>query len=113
MEIPYILSKVTESALDLKCINLIQFDMEGKSSIADYVLVCHGTSRAHSQGIADRILLNLKKEGLLPLGVEGYVEGSWILIDFNTVLIHIFLEDIRETFQIEEIYQDFPSKSFE
>ncbi len=113
METPYLLTKITESALDLKANNLFQFDMEGKSSLADYIIVCHGTSTAHTQGITDRITLDLKKDGLLPLGVEGYNEGAWILIDFNTVIVHVFLEETRELYNFEELYQDFPCKTFE
>ncbi|MBU2513021.1 ribosome silencing factor [bacterium] len=113
METPYLLSKITQSALDLKAINLFQFDMEGKSSLTDYMVVCHGTSTAHVQGIADRIAFDLKKDGLLPLGIEGYNEGTWILLDFNAVIVHIFLEETRKLYNFEELFQDYPSKSFE
>ncbi|MCG8337158.1 MAG: ribosome silencing factor [Proteobacteria bacterium] len=113
MDIPFTLSKISQSASDLKAVDLVQIDMDGKSSLADYILVCHGTSTAHTKGIADKISLNLKKEGILPIGVEGYDSGEWILMDFNTVIIHIFLEETRETFNLEEIYQDFNTTHLE
>lgn len=113
METPYLLTKITQSASDLKAIDLVQFDMDGRSSLTDYVVICHGTSSAHVQGIADRITLNLKKEGVLPLGVEGYEEGNWILIDFNIAIIHILLEETRELYKFEELYQDYPSRTIE
>lgn len=113
MDIPFTLSKISQSASDLKALDLVQIDMEGKSSLADYVLVCHGTSTAHTKGIADKISLNLKQEGILPIGVEGYESGEWILMDFNTVIIHIFLEETREIFNLEEIYQDFTTTNLE
>ena len=87
--------------------------MEGKSSLADYILICHATSTAHAKGIADKVLMNLKQEGITPLGIEGYESREWILLDFNSVILHIFLEETRENFMIEEIYQDFPSKQLE
>ena len=87
--------------------------MAGKSSLADYILICHGTSTTHVRGIADRISLDLKKEGLLPLGVEGYESGEWILLDYNTAVIHVFLEENRGFFDLEEVYKDFETTTFE
>jgi ribosome-associated protein len=113
METPSILSRISRSATDLKAINPVQIDLEGKSSIADFILICHGTSTAHTRGIADKISLNLKKEGVLPIGIEGYDSGEWILMDFSSVIIHIFLEEVRETFNLEEIYRDFKIKELE
>ncbi len=113
MDIPFTLSKISQSASDLKAVDLVQIDMDGKSSLADFILICHGTSSAHTKGIADKISLNLKKEGILPIGVEGYDSGEWILMDFNTVIIHIFLEETREAFNLEEIYRDFTTTHLE
>lgn len=113
MEAPILLEKIVQAALDLKAQNLIQFDMEGKSALADYVIVCHGTSTAHSQGISDKINLDLKHQGILPLGIEGHSGGEWILLDYNEVIVNIFLEESRQLYQLEELYQDHSSKTFE
>ncbi len=113
MEISSTLGRISQSASDLKAINLIQVDLEGKSSFADFILICHGTSTAHARGIADKISFNLKKEGVLPIGVEGYNSGEWILMDFDSVVIHIFLEETRETYNLEELYKDFKAKKLE
>ncbi len=104
------LSTIVQSALDLKARSLMEIDMEGKSSLSEYVILCHGTSTAHARGISDKISLTMKKENILPLGIEGYNEGEWILMDFNTVIIHIFLEETRELYNFEELYKDFPTK---
>ena len=87
--------------------------MGGKSSLADYILICNGTSTTHTRGIADRISMDLKKEGILPLGVEGYESGEWILLDYNTAIIHIFLEEHREYYDLEGVYRDFETTAFE
>lgn len=110
METQQLLNLITETALDIKALELSVFDMEGKSAISDYLVICHGTSTAHTQGIADNIALTLKKKGEMPLGIEGLNEGRWILIDYNTVIIHIFLEEVREQYNLEEIYQTFPKR---
>ena len=91
----------------------ISFDMEGTSSLSDYVIICHGTSRTHVRGIADKISLACKKDGILPLGVEGYEEGEWILMDYSSVIIHIFQDEYREIFKLEELYEHLESTQFE
>ncbi len=110
METQLLLNSITETAKNIKALDLIVIDMEGKSAITDYLIICHGTSTAHTHGIADNIHLTLKKNGVLPLGIEGMDEGQWILVDYNTVIVHIFLEDIREQYNIEEIYNTYPKR---
>lgn len=113
MDTTNLLENITESALNLKAINPIQFEMEGKSAISDYVIVCHGTSIAHTQGIADKINFQLKQQGVLPIGIEGYENGEWILMDYNAVVVHIFVEENRELFDLEEIFKEYPQKSLQ
>lgn len=113
MNAPYLVTQIRELALDLKAIDLKQVDTQGKSAISDYILICHGTSIAHSQGISDRISFGLKKDGILPYGIEGYETGEWILMDYNTVIIHIFTEENRELFNLEDLYLEYKIESFE
>ena len=113
MELDLIEETITQAALDLKAINLIRFDMENTSSLSDFVIICHGTSTTHVRGIADNISLNCKKADVLPLGVEGYEEGEWVLMDYNSVIVHIFLEETREIFNLEEIFETLSSEKFE
>lgn len=110
MDTNSILSIITEKASDIKALDVVVLDMEGKSAITDYLVICHGTSTAHTQGIADNIYLTLKQKEILPLGIEGQDEGRWILVDYNSVIIHIFLEDVREQYNIEEIYNTYPKR---
>ncbi len=110
MEPPFLVAQIIQSSLDLKANELMQIDLAGKSSLADYILICHGTSTAHTRGIADRVMMDLKKEGILPMGTEGYESGEWILLDYNTTIIHIFLEENRRLFNLEDVYHDFESR---
>lgn len=98
------LANICEAALDLKAQALVQIDLEGKSSLADFIVICQGTSTTHVKGIADRISLNLKQAGILPLGIEGYDSGLWILMDFNSVIVHIFQEETRSFYDLEQLY---------
>lgn len=110
METPQLLATITDSAKDIKALDLVVIDMEEKSAVTDFLVICHGTSTAHTRGIADRVAMTLKQKGIRPLGIEGQEQGQWILIDYNTVILHIFLEDIREHYSIEEIYQTCPRR---
>jgi len=107
METTDLLSTITEAAADIKALDMITFDLEGKSSLTEFVVICHGTSTAHTKGIADKIVYTLKRNNLLPLGIEGAENGEWILMDYNAVIVHIFLQEMREHYQIEELFQEF------
>jgi len=104
MDTKRLLNEIIHSASDVKALDLVEMDVEGKSSVADFIVICHGTSTAHVKGISTKIEMNLKKHKLLPLGVEGYDTGEWILMDYNSVIVHIFLEEIRGNYQLEELY---------
>jgi ribosome-associated protein len=78
------------------------------SSFADYFLICHGDSSRQVQGIASNIEEKLKKTGFVPLGIEGYQEGSWVLMDYGDVIIHIFQKPIREFYDLERLWVDAP-----
>lgn len=105
METTDLLLTIKDAALDIKALDLVTFDLEGKSSLTEFIVICHGTSTAHTKGIADNIGYSLKKKKQLPLGVEGAENGEWILMDYNAVIVHIFLEESRERYQIEELFQ--------
>jgi ribosome silencing factor RsfS/YbeB/iojap len=69
-----------KAALEKKAQDVVILDVKEMCSFADYFIICSGTSNRHVQGIATHIETRLKKEGFLPLGVEGLTEGAWILL---------------------------------
>lgn len=96
------------AALDKKALNLVILEIKELSSIADYFIICSGKSDRQVQGIAYSIEESLKKEGILPLGIEGFSEAKWILLDYNDVVIHVFYEPIREFYDLEGLLFDAP-----
>ena len=78
------------------------------SSIADYLLICSGTSDKQVQAIAGSVEEGLKKKGTRPLGTEGLREGRWALIDYGDVIAHIFLEPVREFYNLEGLWAEAP-----
>jgi ribosome-associated protein len=91
-------------ALDKKAKDLVILKVSELSSFADYFLICHGDSHRQVQGIAREIEEKMKKAGFLPLGIEGYREGNWILMDYDDIIIHIFQKPVREFYDLERLW---------
>ncbi len=75
-----------------------------KTIIADYFVICSGTSTTHLRGIADEVIEKLEKEGIVAAHVEGYETATWILIDFLDVVVHIFQQSEREFYNLEKLW---------
>jgi ribosome-associated protein len=96
------------ASLQRKAKDLIILNVKEYSSIADYFIICSGTSDRQVHAIAASIQENLKEYGILPLGIEGERLGKWVLMDYADVIIHIFYEPIREFYDIERLWSDVP-----
>ena len=97
-----------KAALKKKAYDLIALDIKGISSFADYFIICSATSNRQVQAIASSIELDLKKERIYPLGIEGFSEGEWILLDYDEVIIHVFYQPLREFYELERLWADAP-----
>jgi ribosome-associated protein len=101
--------RAARAALDKKAIDLTVLDVQGVSSVTDYLLVCSGRSAPHVKTIADAIRDELKADGVRPLHTEGQPESGWVLLDYGDVLMHVFLEDTRAYYALERLWGDAPS----
>ena len=99
-------SLCVKAALKKKALNLIALDIKGISSFADYFIICSGNSNRQVQAIAEAIELELKKKGIYPLGIEGFNEGNWILLDYDDIIIHVFYQPLREFYDLERLWVD-------
>jgi len=97
------------AALERKAGNLVILKVRELSSFTDYFVICSGTSDRQVRSIADHVEERLKKEGILPLGVEGRQGGNWILMDYGEVILHIFFEATREFYDIERLWAEAPA----
>ena len=89
---------------DQKALNITTIDLAGKSNIADYVIIATGTSNRHLSSISDKIQRILKKNKRKILGVDGENTGDWVVIDLEDVIIHLFRDEVREYYKIEELW---------
>jgi len=92
------------AALDKKARRLVLQDLRGQSDLCDFQLVCSGENDRQTHAIADAIEDQLKKAGTRPVAVEGKQTGNWILVDFGPVLIHVFLDSLRDFYAIETLF---------
>ena len=105
-------ARAVAAAQDTKAQDVVVFDMDSRSPITDYVLICSGRSQAHVRGIAGRIEEELKKDGLRHTSMEGYQEGSWVLMDYDVMLIHVFHPDTRAYYDLDGLLQDYSAERY-
>ena len=96
------------AALEKKAKNIIILNMQKVTSFADYSIVCSGTSDRQVQSIAQAIEENMKKNGFLPLGIEGERTAQWILMDYADIIVHVFYEPVRDFYDMERLWSDAP-----
>ena len=81
-------------------------DLRGRTLIADYFVICSGNSNTHIKGIADGLLVDGKAEGVRKIGMEGYAQAKWVLVDYGDVVVHIFAPDERKYYDIESLWKE-------
>lgn len=100
---------IVQIALDKKAENLLMLDIRGLSVIADYFVICTGTSDRQVRAIAKEIDEQLKKQaGLDPAHVEGMQEATWVLLDYSAVIVHIFDPATRDYYRLEKLWAEAP-----
>ena len=92
--------------VDKKGFDIQMLDVAAITSIAEKFVICQAKNRSQSQAIADEIMAKLKAENEQPLRVEGYQGGGWILLDYNDLIIHIFLPDEQEYYKLPRLWKD-------
>lgn len=104
----------TDPSLDLyvkatlakKALHPVVLDVHELSSVADIFIICGGRSNRQVKAIAEHTQIELKKNGIRPLSVEGMGEGHWVLMDYGHVIIHVFYEPVRSFYDLEGLWID-------
>lgn len=79
--------------------------VSAKTDIADFFVVCSGTSNTHIKTLADEVEYQSEQRGVKLLSYEGRNNNSWILLDFVTVVVHIFSREAREFYNLDKLYK--------
>ncbi len=94
------------AALDKKAENIVVLEVKKIIDYADYFLILSGNSVRQNQAIFDSIIESLKGLKKRPLHVEGFERGEWILLDYGSIIIHIFSPKAREYYDLESLWGD-------
>ena len=95
---------ITETLEDDKAEELVVIDLDGKSSVADHMIIASGRSGRHVSALADHLLRKLKEIGSGRARVEGLPNADWVLIDAGDVVVHLFKPEVREFYNLERIW---------
>ncbi len=94
------------AAEDKKALDLVVLNLTEITAFADYFVICHGTSARQVQAIADEIEDRLKKQQVRPLNIEGYPNAEWVLMDYGSMIVHVFSETSRRFYDLERLWRD-------
>jgi len=103
-----ILLNVAKGIFEKKGYNVLKLDLrELENRIADFFVICHGTSTSQVDSICDSVEDTVRKNaGEKPLHIEGLDNCFWVLLDYGNVVVHIFLEEYRNFYSLESLWAD-------
>ncbi len=106
-----VIALVVEALEALKGVDVVTIDIEGKSSIADAMIIATGTSQRHVNSLAESVRLAAKDANHPPLGIEGDSGSDWVLVDLGDVIAHVMTEEKREFYELEKLWSVGPAES--
>lgn len=95
---------ITDQLEAEKAEDIVTIDLESKSSMADYMVVCSGRSARQVGSLAEKLSASLKIEHAVFSRIEGKSAGDWVLLDAGDVIVHIFRPEVREFYQLEKMW---------
>jgi ribosome-associated protein len=98
--------RIVELAEDKKAADIVLLDLAGLTTIADYFVICSGGSERQLSAIADGIIGSLRDEKTRPIGREGTAASHWVLVDFGSVIVHIFTPPERDYYALEKHWSE-------
>ena len=98
------LTTILTSLEDGKAEAIVSIDIQGKSSIADHMVIASGRSNRHVAAVSDQVITAFKEAGLGNPKVEGLEGADWVLLDCGDVIVHIFRPEVREFYNLEKMW---------
>ncbi|HSH21957.1 MAG TPA: ribosome silencing factor [Candidatus Caenarcaniphilales bacterium] len=100
--------RIVDLATDKKAADIVLLEIATLTTLADYFVICSGTSERQLGAIADGIVEGLREEGVRPIGREGASTAHWLLLDFGAVIVHVMAPEERDFYQLERLWADAP-----
>ncbi|MDD3839068.1 MAG: ribosome silencing factor [Clostridia bacterium] len=98
---------------DKKAKDIISLDIHELTVIADYFVICHGNSTREARALAEEVEEKMQLKGYRLLRKEGLDLSKWVLLDYGSVIVHIFRKDEREFYGLERLWADAKAKYFQ
>jgi ribosome-associated protein len=98
--------RLAEAAQDRNAEDVVALDVGELTSFADAFVIATAGSDRQARAVADAVVARAKDAGEAVLGVEGYEDGRWILIDAGDVIVHVFVRDAREHYDLDRLWAD-------
>ena len=98
--------RVVELAEDKKAADIVLLDLTGLTTLADHFVICSGGSERQLDAIADGIVEGLRDEGTRPICREGTAPSHWVLLDYGSVIVHVFTPPERDFYQLERHWSE-------
>ena len=93
-----------------KALDIVSIDLEGKSSMADYLIIASGTSSRHIQSLSEQVFEKFKKNGVNNCKIEGKDSNDWKLVDGIDLIVHIFNPEKRKFYELEKMWSELMPK---
>ncbi|MDE6372911.1 MAG: ribosome silencing factor [Clostridia bacterium] len=92
---------------DKKAYGIVYIDVESKTSLCDYFVICSGRSATQVKALAENVDEKMEKEhGFTPRRKEGVREGRWAVLDYEDVIVHVFNDEERDFYHLERLWED-------
>ena len=98
--------RIVELAEDKKAADIVLLDLTGLTTLADAFVICSGGSERQLDAIADGIIEGMRAEKIRPIGREGAATSHWVLLDFGSVVVHIFTPPERDYYSLEKHWSE-------
>jgi ribosome-associated protein len=96
---------IVESLEDIKAFDITVIDVRKKTSMTDYMIIASANSNRQTKALARHLRDKLKEVGKEIVNIEGDIDGEWVLVDLNEVLVHIMLTTTRAYYNLEQLWQ--------
>tara|TARA_B100000941_G_C28410350_1_gene503080 strand:+ start:210 stop:548 length:339 start_codon:yes stop_codon:yes gene_type:complete len=98
--------KIIKTLDNNKASDIVTIDLEGKSSVADFMIIASGTSSRHIQSLSEQVLDEFKKEGIVNSRIEGKDSKDWKLVDGIDLIVHLFHPEKRKFYELEKMWSE-------
>lgn len=99
---------VIDSLEEMKGNDIVVLDVSANTSVTDFMIIASGTSSRHVASLANNVVVNVKEQGVRPLGVEGQSGSEWVLVDLGDIVVHIMQPATRQFYDLERLWSDLP-----